>query len=40
MNLLYDSSLESAALKLVFLVVVLFFFNADRNGEKESNMDF
>lgn len=37
MNLLYELSLESAALKLVFSF--FFFFNTDRNGERESNMD-
>lgn len=37
MNLLYELSLESAALKLVFSF--FFNFNTDRNGERESNMD-
>lgn len=43
-NLLYELSLESAALKLVFLSFFFFFlffsFNTDRNGERESDMDF
>lgn len=39
MNLLYELSLESAALKLVFSFFFFFNFNTDRNGERESNMD-
>lgn len=37
MSLLYDLSLESAALKLG--VFFSFNFNTDRNGERESNID-
>lgn len=39
MNLLYELSLESAALKLVFSFFFFLNFNTDRNGERESNMD-
>lgn len=38
-NLVYDLSLESATLKLVFSFFFLKKINTDRNGERESNMD-